>query len=163
MRPLVRAIEALSDTAGYLAGAGVLALTALIAASVVARRAFAAPLLAADEVSGYLLLTIVFFGLAHTLKAGAHIRADIVLAHVPAGARAVLERVATVLALGFTLALLAGAWALMAEYYAHGTTSFKYLQIPLWMPAALLVAGAALLVLQVVARLLRLLGGPPPP
>lgn len=155
MRALVRAIERLSDAAGYLAGATVLGLTALIASAVIARRVFGSPILAVDELSGYLLLAIVFFGLAYTMKAGGHIRADIVLAHVPGKVREVLEIVATVLALAFALALLGGVWALAAEYYEHGTTSFKYLQIPLWMPAALLVVGAALLALQLVAQLLR--------
>jgi TRAP-type C4-dicarboxylate transport system permease small subunit len=160
MRPVVRVIEALSDAAGYLAGATVLGLTALITSAVVARRVFGAPILAADEVSGYLLLAIVFFGLAHTMKAGGHIRADIVLTHVPLKVRALLELLATVLAIGFALALLGGAWALLTEYYGHATTSFKYLQIPLWMPASLLVVGAALLALQLVAQLLPKLRGP---
>ena len=159
MRPLVRAIETLSDAAGYLAGATVLGLTALIASAVIARRVFGSPILAADEVSGYLLLAIVFFGLAYTMKAGGHIRADIVLTLVPVKVREILELLATVLAIAFTLALLGGAWALVVEYYGHGTTSFKYLQIPLWMPAALLVVGAALLVLQLVAQLLQKLRG----
>jgi TRAP-type transport system small permease protein len=163
MRPLVRAIETLSDTAGYLAGATLLGLTALIASAVVARRVFGAPFLATDEVSGYLVLAIVFFGLAHTMKAGGHIRVDIVLAHVPVTVRERLDALAIVLALTFTLALLGGAWALLAEYYRHGTTSFKSLQIPLWMPATLPVAGAALLALQLVAQLLRKLPGPPEP
>jgi TRAP-type C4-dicarboxylate transport system permease small subunit len=163
MRPLVRAIETLSETAGYLAGATVLGLTALIASAVIARRVFGSPILAADELSGYLLLTIVFFGLAHTMKAGGHIRADIVLTHVPVKVREALETFAIVLALAFTLALLGGAWALVVEYYGHGTTSFKSLQVPLWIPGALLVAGAALLELQLAAQLLRKLRGQPEP
>ena len=95
MRLLVRAIEALSETAGYLAGATVLGLTALIACAVVARRLFGTPILAADELSGYLLLAIVFFGLAYTMKAGGHIRADLVLTHVPGRVRAALDTLAT--------------------------------------------------------------------
>lgn len=155
MRTLVRAIERLSDAAGYLAGAMVVGLTALITSAVIARRVFAAPILAVEEVSGYLLLTIVFFGLAYTMKTGGHIRADIVLSHVPPRVRAVLDVGATVLALGFALVLLGGAWALVTEYYGHGTTSFRYLQIQLWVPASLLVVGAALLALQLLSQLLR--------
>lgn len=155
MRRVVRAVETISEAAGYLAAAGVLALTALIASSVIARRIFGSPILAADELSGYLLLAIVFLGLAYTMKAGGHIRVDILLAHVPPRARAGLDALATILAVAFTLALLGGTWALVAAYYQHGTLSFKYLQIPLWIPGALLVIGAALLVLQLVAQLLQ--------
>lgn len=155
MRRLVRCLEALSDGAGYAAGITVFGLTALIAVGVFSRRVLASPLLAVDEVSGYLLLAIVFLGLAHTMKAGGHIRSDIVLAHVPAGVRGGLEVLATLLAFLFALALLAGSWALLAEYYGRGTLSFKYLQIPLWIPASLLVVGVILLLLQLVSRFLR--------
>lgn len=155
MRRLIRCLEALSDGAGYAAGITVFGLTLLIAVGVFSRRVLGSPLLAVDEVSGYLLLAIVFLGLAHTMKAGGHIRADIVLAHVPAGVRGGLEVLATLLALLFALTLLVGNWALVAEYYGRGTLSFKYLQIPLWIPASLLVGGVGLLLLQLVARFLR--------
>ena len=155
MQRAIKTLETLSDAAGYLAGATVFGLTVLIAVGVFSRRALGSPLLAVDEVSGYLLLAIVFLGLAHTMKAGGHIRADIVLVHVPAGVRGRLEVLATLLALLFALTLLVGNWALVAEYYGRGTLSFKYLQIPLWIPGSLLVVGVVLLVLQLVARFLR--------
>ena len=163
MRRLVRCLEALSDGAGYAAGITVFGLTLLIAAGVFSRRVLGSPLLSVDEVSGYLLLAIVFLGLAHTMKAGGHIRSDIVLAHVPAGVRGGLEVLATLLALLFALTLLVGNWALVAEYYGRGTLSFKYLQIPLWIPGSLLVVGVVLLVLQLLAQLLRQVAGGPDP
>ena len=163
MRRLIRCLEALSDGAGYAAGITVFGLTLLIAAGVFSRRVLGSPLLSVDEVSGYLLLAIVFLGLAHTMKAGGHIRADIVLDHVPPGVRGGLEVLATLLALLFALTLLVGNWALVAEYYGRGTLSFKYLQIPLWIPGSLLVVGVVLLVLQLLAQLLRQVAGGPDP
>lgn len=159
MRRVIGVLEAISDLAGYLAGITVFGLTLLIAAAVFSRRVLGSPLLAVDEVSGYLLLAIVFLGLAHTMKAGGHIRADIVLDHVPSGVRGGLEMLATLLALLFALAFLAGNWGLVAEFYARRTLSFKYLQIPLWIPGSLLVVGVALLVLQLLAQLLRQVAG----
>jgi TRAP-type C4-dicarboxylate transport system permease small subunit len=158
MRGLSRGLEVLSEAGGWLAGAVVLALTAMIVAAVLARRVLGAPILAADEISGYLLLAIVFLGLAYTMKTGGHIRTDLLLAHVPGRVRRVLELGATALGLVFTAALLAGNGVLVAEYWSRGTLSFRYLQLPLWMPATLLVAGALLLLLQLLAQLLRQLG-----
>lgn len=160
MRRLVRALEGLSQAAGHLAGLVVLGLTLFVAVAVFSRRVLGAPILSADEVSGYLLLAIVFLGLAYTMKAGGHIRSDIVLAHVPAGVRGGLEALATCLGLLFALALLAGVWALVSEYYTRGTLSFKDLQIPLWIPGVLLIVGGVLLVSQLLARLLGRLAGP---
>jgi TRAP-type C4-dicarboxylate transport system permease small subunit len=151
---LIRGLEALSQAAGFVAGAGVLGLSVFIAAAVVSRRVLGVPILAADELSGYFLLAIVFLGLAYTMKAGGHIRAGVVLERVPRKVRAGLEFSATLLAFGFSLVLLLGCWGLVAEYYTRGTLSFRYLQVPLWIPGTLLVLGTALLALQLLARLL---------
>ena len=105
--------------------------------------------------SGYMVVAIVFLGLAYTMKAEGHVRADIFLSHVPPKVRAVLETIATLIALGFAGLLLAGCWRLVAEFYTQGSLSFRYLQTPLWIPGSLLVIGAALLGLQLVAQLLK--------
>lgn len=155
MGRLIRALDSLSRIAGWVAGAMVLGLTGLIASAVFARWALGSPILAADELSSYALVGIVFLGLAYTMKTGGHVRADIVLTHVPPRVRAALELGATALAILFTLVLLAGNWLLVAEFYARGSLSFKYLQIPLWIPATLLIVGTVVLLLQVVAQLIR--------
>lgn len=155
MRPIIRGLERLSEAGGYVAGAVSVLLTVLVAASVIARRVLNAPLLITEEISGYMVVAIVFMGLAYTMKAEGHIRADIVLSHAPPRTRAVLEIIATLIALGFAGLLLAGCWRLVAEFYAQGSLSFRYLQTPLWIPGSLLVIGAALLGLQLVAQLLK--------
>lgn len=155
MRRIVQGLERLSEVGGYLAGAMVVGLTVFVASAVFARRVLGTPILASDEVSGYFLLAIVFLGLAYTMKAGGHIRADLVLRYVPSKVQWGLETLATLLALLFAAVLLAGNFRIVAEFYTQGTLSFRYLQVPLWIPGILLVAGTVLLVLQLVAELLR--------
>jgi len=153
--PIVRALEWLSEAGGHVAGAVSVLLTALIAVSVISRRVFNAPLLITEEISGYMMVAIVFLGLAYTMKVEGHIRADILLSHVPRRVRTVLETISTLIALGFAGVLLAGAWRLTSEFYAQQTLSFRYLQTPLWIPGTMLVIGAALLGLQLVVRLVK--------
>jgi TRAP-type C4-dicarboxylate transport system permease small subunit len=155
VRALARLIDGLTEAAGTLAGLTTLALTALVAVSVVARRAFNRPLLITEEVSGYLVLAIVFLGLAYTLKSDGHVRVDVVLAHAPARVRRALETLSTLIGLVFAGLLLAGCWRQVAQYWSQGSRSFRYLETPLWIPGTFLVAGAALLVLQLLARLIR--------
>jgi TRAP-type C4-dicarboxylate transport system permease small subunit len=155
VRSIVRGLERVSEAGGYVAGAVSVLLTVLVAASVIARRLLNAPLLITEEMSGYMVVAIVFLGLAYTMKAEGHIRADILLSHVPVRVRGVLEIIATLMALGFTGLLVAGTWRLVAEFYSQGSLSFRYLQTPLWIPGSLLVIGAALLGLQLVAQLLK--------
>ncbi|MEK7879914.1 MAG: TRAP transporter small permease [candidate division NC10 bacterium] len=152
---VVRGIERLSQAGGYVAGAVSVLLTALIAIAVISRRVFNSPLLITEEIAGYMMVAIVFLGLAYTMKMDGHVRADILLSHLPRRAHRALETLATVIALGFAGVLVAGTWRLFSEFYSQGTRSFHYLQTPLWIPGSLLVIGAALLGLQLVARLLK--------
>ncbi len=154
MRVLAAVIDRLADGAAWVAGVTMLALTVLVAVSVVARRVFNAPLLVTEEISGYLVLAIVFLGLAYTLKTEGHVRVDVILTHVPVHARAVMETVASLIGLVFAGFLLAGCWWQVSQYWSQGSRSFRYLETPLWIPGTLLIVGAALLVLQLVGRLL---------
>jgi TRAP-type C4-dicarboxylate transport system permease small subunit len=152
---VVRGLEWLSEAGGYVAGAVSVLLTALIAIAVISRRVFNSPLLITEEIAGYMMVAIVFLGLAYTMKMDGHVRADILLSHLPRRARAVLETIATLLALGFAGVLVAGTWRLVAEFFTQRTLSFHYLQTPLWIPGSLLVIGTALLGLQLLVRLLK--------
>lgn len=155
IRRLAALLEWLSDAAGALAGAATLGLTVMVASGVVARRVFNAPFLFVEEVSGYVVLGIVFLGLAHTMKVGGHIRVTAVIERIRGRARAALLGTCLLLAMAWAGVVLAGAIYQVREYYTQHVLSFAYLQTPLWIPAGLMVVGAALLVLQCVALLIR--------
>ena len=156
MRRLAAVGERIADAAGVLAGAATLVLTAMVTGGVVARRVLNAPLLFVEEVSGYLVLAIVFLGLAYTLKDGGHIRVDIVFGRLTGGVRRATQAACLVAALVWAGFVVAGTWRLVEEYYTQRVLSFAYLQTPLWIPGAAMVAGAVLLALQVLALFLRL-------
>jgi len=156
MHRLAARIEWLSDAAAAVAGGATLGLTVMVASGVVARRVFNAPFLFVEELSGYVVLAIVFLGLAHTMRVGGHVRVEIVIDSVGGALRPLLQ--------GASL-LLAGLWAVVfllatlyqvSEYYTQRILSFAYLQTPLWIPGSFMVVGGALLTLQCLALLLRL-------
>lgn len=158
MHRLAARLEWLSDAAGAVAGAATLGLTVMVASGVVARRVVNSPLLFVEEVSGYVVLAIVFLGLAHTMKAGAHVRVGVVIEQVRGRARTLLQGASLLLAMAWTIVFLAAAIYQVREYYTQGILSFAYLQTPLWIPASFMVVGGVLLTLQCVALLLRLRG-----
>jgi TRAP-type C4-dicarboxylate transport system permease small subunit len=153
VRALAAAIDALSDAAGYLAAAAMLLLTGMVTAGVVARRVLNAPFLFVEELSGYVVLAIVFLGLAHTFRGGGHIRVDFLLGRTTGTARTALQAACLLVALAWAGFLLAGTWRLVHEYWTQGVRSFAYLQTPLWIPGSLMVVGAVLLVLQILSLL----------
>ena len=155
MRRLAALVEALSDAAGAVAAATTLALTLMVAAGVVARRILAAPFLFVEELSGYAVLLIVFLGLAHTMKAGAHVRVEVLVERVRGRAAVVLNVVTLLLAMAWSVILFAGTLYQTREYYTQDVLSFAYLQTPLWIPASVMVVGATLLLLECLALVLR--------
>jgi TRAP-type C4-dicarboxylate transport system permease small subunit len=155
MRRLAAVLEALSDAAGAVAAGATLLLTVMVTSGVAARRVFNAPFLFVEEVSGYVVLAIVFLGLAYTLRTGGHIRVDVVQDRLRGRARTALHVASLLIALVWSGFVVAGTWRLVSEYYTQNVLSFAYLQTPLWIPGSLMVVGGILLALQCVAMLLR--------
>ena len=61
-----------------VSGATLVLLTALITAEVILRQVFNVSLLIVDELSGYLLVLLTFFGANHALRTGSLLRVDII-------------------------------------------------------------------------------------
>jgi TRAP-type C4-dicarboxylate transport system permease small subunit len=158
MHRLAARIEWLSDAAGAVAGAATLGLTVMVASGVVARRLFNAPFLFVEELSGYVVLAIVFLGLAHTMRVGGHVRVEILIDSVGGALRPLLQGASLLLAALWALCFLLAALYQVSEYYTQRILSFHYLQTPLWIPGSFMVVGGVLLTLQCLALLLRLRG-----
>ncbi|MBI2197118.1 MAG: TRAP transporter small permease [Candidatus Rokubacteria bacterium] len=158
MHRLAARIEWLSDAAAAVAGGATLGLTVMVASGVVARRVFNAPFLFVEELSGYVVLAIVFLGLAHTLRVGGHVRVELLINSVGGALRTALRGAAIVLAGVWAVFFLLAAMYQVSEFYTQGILSFAYLQTPLWVPGSFMVVGGLLLTLQCVALLLRLRG-----
>ena len=137
---------------GGLAAAAILAICLLVAAQVslniLARiggpsLSFTIPSYA--DFAGYLLAAATFLALAHTLRSGTHIRVNLVIQRLPAGARWTFELAS--LAIGAALGAFA-VWftvALTAESWHYGDKSTGIVAIPLWIPQSVMVAGLVLL------------------
>lgn len=159
-----------ADGAGLLAGAiAVLCLVALLLLILVEVGlgllgkfvpAMAGGLSFSWEYSSYLMGAVFLFGAAAGLRAGSHVRVTLLLGQARGSALLLLEVLSTLVGLGVTGFL---AWALARfaiRAWTLGQLSSGSLT-PLWIPDALLAAGALLLALQFLARLLRVLLGLP--
>ena len=152
-----------SRAAALLSGLGVLALTGLVTFDVLMRYFFDRPQLFVDELASFLLVFVVFAGLAYTFRAGGHVRIDLVTSSLPRPVRAWL-RVAT-LALGLVF-LGAVIWVTALSSvgsYRYGRVSAVMLY-PLWVPMLLIPAGLLLMAVAMLvafARQVRASLGPP--
>lgn len=141
-----RADRLVAIVAHGLSAVGVLCvilMMVLTTADVVARYIFNSPTMWADEMAAYLLIAIVFLGLAQTLRTNNHIRIDVLTSLLPPHVRRVLEVIAHVVGFVFAIVLIAGAWTRFSNFWVRHTLSDSSLMTPLWMPMVPVIVGAA--------------------
>lgn len=81
-------------------------MTGLVTADVILRRLFNAPLIFADEVSGYLLVLLTMMGLGYTLQEDAHIQVTMFYERVSPRKRAILKLVLSAVGIFYIIILL---------------------------------------------------------
>lgn len=140
---------------------GVLLLTVLTGYSVFWRYVLGVPITWIDELSGYLVVSLVMVGVAEALRRGDHINVDLLVGRLgPRGQRLVaIWGMLAVIAFGAVL--LADAVDAVLGVHAMGLVSEGYLEIGMWIPQSAIVLGAAMLILAAVVALIRALAGFP--
>lgn len=143
-----------APAASWLAGAGVLALVAMmfiVTFDVVLRYFFNDPTVWAGEIASFLTISVVFLGLAQNIRFNDHIRIDVFTSLLPTRARLFLDVAAYAVAVVFSLVLFMGCWDRFANFWMRHTVSDSPAMIPLWIPMVPVVLGAAVFGLASVA------------
>ena len=147
-------LNRISAPAAYgLAGAGVLALVAMMAIvtfDVVLRYFFNQPTVWAGEVASFLTIAVVFLGLAQNMRLGDHIRIDVFTSLLSARKRLLLDVIAHAIAIVFSVALFMGCWGRFDNFWVRQTVSDSPIMIPLWIPMVPVLVGAAVFCLAAV-------------
>ena len=159
MDRLVRAIDAVSAAAGWLAGWLIVPMTVAVMYEVIARYAFNAPTAWSYEV-GYMLYGAQFMlAGAYTLLKGGHIRTDVFYERWSARTRAAVDTVCYVLFFfpGLLCILYAGAVEAGQAWEIGERTGLRIVGVvvPMYAIKAIIPLTAALLVLQGLAELIR--------
>ncbi|HEX4854136.1 TRAP transporter small permease subunit [Arenimonas sp.] len=155
--PLLRAVDAVNEAAGRLAGVLAAVLVALVFGLVLARYAFNAGSVAAQEAVLWLHASLFLLGLGYTLRHDGHVRVDVFSQRWSAKAQARVTLAATLaLLLPFCVFMLAMSWDYVAASWSAREGSRDPGGLPGWyLLKALLPVSAALLFLQGVALALR--------
>lgn len=108
-----------------------------------------------NEVTEYLLYAGTFFGAPWALRLGAHVRVDILVSTLPAGAALRLERLLDVL--GFVIsAILFGSGAVaVRDAVVSGAMQYKMLAVPEWLLLLPFALSMLLISIEFVLRFLR--------
>lgn len=126
---------------GILGGYACLGLSFLIVAEILARKILNVSLQGVDEIGGYVVAVTGTFGMALAAFDRAHTRIDVLLLRLPLRVQSGLN-LAAYGALGFGAALMAYmGWRTLSDSLTFGSVSSSPLQVPLWIPKSLWLAG----------------------
>lgn len=148
-------IDALNDWIGRILSYAVLLMFVVIINEVVRRYVFNAPTVWGGELAQLTFGVYVILSGGHIMRWGGHVNVDIVYSRLGHRARAVLDVFTSILFFCFAgmLFLYGGSMALDAmSYWEHSISAWAP---PLWPFKLMIPVGAALLILQGIAKLIR--------
>lgn len=151
---LRKALDGLYLAAGVMSALSILAICLVVSAQVglnilarVGGPAWSYTIPSYADFAGFALATASFMALAHTLRAGTHIRVNLVITHLPERLQWGLELGTLALAGAMSAYATRFAFGLMLESRHYGDMSPGIVAVPLWIPQIAMVTGLALLTL----------------
>lgn len=160
VRRVLRAIDGLTKLDGWLGVVCLVMLTGLVVANIAVRSlsnfvpGLPPELPMSWELGSYLMAGTFTFGAAMALRAGNHVRVQLLLRRLSSDRRRALEVAASLVALVFVAFL---SWALVNLTLTSYRLGEKSLAggISLWMPQSVITFAFGLLCLQLLARAIR--------
>jgi TRAP-type C4-dicarboxylate transport system permease small subunit len=141
--------------ANLISAVCVLIMMVLVIADIFGRYLFNSPVPMTYEVGSFLMVFIVFLGLAYTQRTGAHIRVEFFTLHLPPRVRCILDMVASVLGLLLYLIIVYQSFIWSYTSWQVGDYVAGLVNIPRWPSQFVVPLGSALLCLQFIADIMR--------
>jgi C4-dicarboxylate transporter, DctQ subunit len=139
---------------GYLAGCIIALMSVMVTYEVIVRYAFNSPTSWSVELTNYSLPLMTFLGAAYCLYRRRHIQVVLLVDKLSGRARALLEAIASLLGLLFTLTLLWKGSQWVLDTYRIGEVSSTVLLFPQWIIRLAFPLGMLLLSAQFLKDLM---------
>jgi len=111
------------------------------------------------DFTGFFLAAASFFALAHALRAGSHIRVTLLLHHLSAPHRRLVELWCVAVSAGLTAYFTVYMALLVQESVVYGDVSPGMVPVPLWLPQSAMALGLLVLTIALLDEFVTLLGG----
>ncbi|WP_417515418.1 TRAP transporter small permease [Minwuia sp.] len=155
--PVERLVAPVAKAGAAVAALGVLLVLAITGYSVFNRYVLGTPVTWTDELSGFLVVAIVMFGAAETLRRGEHISVDLISARAGPLLSRILGLWGMVAVILLMAALLISAIIAVRFSWDFDMYSEGYLAVQMWVPQTALIVGSVTVILVALARLISLL------
>ena len=133
---------------------GTFVMMLLIIVDITLRAAFNTSTLIAEEISGYLFVFVVYFGLAETLKKGRHVKVELITERIPHKVKMWLNPILAILALSSLGVVFWRTILMVCRSYSWGTRIPGPLDVPVYLPQSILVIGLFLLIMQYILQII---------
>ncbi len=161
---MLRFLQKLYDLCGMIAGGLILCICVLISAQIclnafgrIAPGVLPSTIPSYADFSGFMLAGATFLSLAHTLRAGGHIRVNLVVSRLPQHMQFYAEVFVLLIATGLIGYATYFMGDLVRESVHYGDVSNGIIPVPLWVPQSVATFGIGLLLVSVVHTLVELL------
>jgi TRAP-type C4-dicarboxylate transport system permease small subunit len=155
---LRKALDGLYLGAGYLAGAFLVIIFAIMMVMSVGRQ-FALNIPAGDDFASWAMAAMAFLGLAHTFKRGEMIRVGLLLEKLRGRTKQVAELAALAVALGFVLYFTRHAIQMTYDSWRFNDQATGVVAVPLWIPQLGFSGGLTILSIALIDELVSVLRG----
>ncbi len=147
-----RILQKLYDICGMIAGGLIISICLLISTQIclnlfgrIAPGVLPSTVPSYADFSGFMLAGATFLALAHTLRAGGHIRVNLVVSRMPVKLQFIAEGFALAIAAAFVGYATYYMVLLVKESIEFGDVSYGMVPVPLWIPQAVATFGIAML------------------
>jgi TRAP-type mannitol/chloroaromatic compound transport system permease small subunit len=155
MRVFVRTVDGLNGVVGRVTAVGLLALIGLVVWEVFLRYGLNAPTTWGNELITYLFAGYILLGGGYTLMHRDHVAMDIVYSNLPERVQALMDVLTAFFVIIYCVVLLQQTWIMTYEALERGQTANSDWGPPLFPVYLTMPVGAALLLLQAIAKLVR--------
>ncbi len=154
-RHLTRIINVITDLAVWIGGIFSVIMTLIVVYAVLARYLFKRPIGWSEEIAVYLMVWVVFLGAAYTLKENAHIGVDILISRLSASPKKGVLIFHYLMGI-VLMSILFLKGVDMAAFTLQMNSHSIAIEFPLVIPHLAVPVGAAILVLQLIGKLISL-------
>ncbi len=130
------------------------ALILLISIDVFGRYVLSRPTNIADELGGYMLVVIAYWGAPYALQKGAHVKVTFVVEHLSLRIRKTLELVMDAIGFIFVIVLTWQSANLVIISFQSGTRSASIMRTPMFVPELAVPVGLAVFCFEILRQLI---------
>ncbi len=155
LRTVVRAVDALNSVTGRVVAVSLLLLIALVVYEVTLRYVFRAPTTWGNELISFIFAAYILLGGGYTLLHRDHVAMDIIYARLSPRIQAIVDVVTAGFVILYCAVLLQQTGIMAIDALESGQRAASDWSPPLFPVMVSLPIGAALILLQAIAKLIR--------